>query len=62
MNFTRRTYRVAIRRSMEREKQLRAETPYRDPYSAGWQIATAKFINQINHTKQLQRRKRRERK
>ncbi|MGP5121975.1 hypothetical protein ACTXJU_03640 [Glutamicibacter ardleyensis] len=62
MIFTSRTYRVAIRRSMEREKQLRAETSYRDPYSAGWQIATAKLINQTAHTAQLQRRKRRERK
>lgn len=32
MTFTRRTYRIVIARSMEREKQLRAETPYRDPY------------------------------
>lgn len=61
MIFTRRTYRVAIRRSIKAEKEL----------SQLWNLAVTKkgklwFRNQlrtqINHTRRLQARKRKERK
>ena len=49
MTFTRRTYRVAIRRSVEREREL---------LNAG----DLQFSDQLIRTARLQRRKRRERK
>lgn len=49
VNFTRRTYRVAIRRSILKELEL---------LNAG----DLKFSDQLAHTARLQRRKRKERK
>lgn len=62
MTFTRRTYRVAIARSISKELEIRQSYAWRE--SAG-QVALMAFVEyrqQITHTARLQRRKRRERK
>ncbi|MNW52160.1 hypothetical protein D3C74_296700 [compost metagenome] len=55
MIFTRRTYRVAIRRSIAKEAMLHGEHAacFRGPEA---------WYAQINHTRKLQARKRKERK
>lgn len=55
MNFTRRTYRVAIRRSIALEATLNSD------YRGALRGPNA-WLAQINHTRRLQQRKRRERK
>ncbi|MEV7645844.1 MULTISPECIES: hypothetical protein [Actinomycetes] len=60
MIFTSRTYRVAIRRSIEREKQLRYELEFFTGCESEWR--KNRLQHQINHTRKLQARKRKERK
>ena len=55
MTFTRRTYRVAIRRSIAKEAVLHGE-------HAGHSSVAQTWYAQINHTRKLQARKRKERK
>lgn len=60
MTFTRRTYRVAIRRAMEREQHLRDRLNFTPK---GQRITLYGMLHtQIAHTRRLQQRKRRERK
>ena len=61
MNFTRRTYRVAIARSIRMEGRLHArfERSTTDRELLGFDLA---YHNQTARTARLQRRKRRERK
>lgn len=61
MTFTRRTYRVAIRRAIRRENELRR---LRKEARAGREILRSvdRLLTQTAHTARLQRRKRRERK
>lgn len=61
MIFTSRTYRVAIRRSIREEAQLRRGWHKSvSDYGRFWW--TRKLNVQINHTRRLQARKRKERK
>lgn len=55
MNFTSRTYRVAIRRSIAKEAELHSQ------HQAALRGPEAWYA-QINHTRRIQARKRKERK
>lgn len=61
MEFTRRTYRVAIRRSARTEKFLRGMAKRSENVDL-WIVYTQKLLTQIEHTRKLQARKRRNRK
>lgn len=62
MTFTRRTYRVAIRRSIRAERILRAQARKSTTLHQLWTSGLFEQTAQIAHTARLQRRKRRERK
>lgn len=66
MIFTSRTYRVAIRRSMERERYFHAQLSVEDELYPFEMHISHKYRpllrKQINHTRKLQARKRKERK
>ena len=62
MIFTSRTYRHAIRRSIEAERDLRIELLRIDIESPEWVETHKDLRQQINHTRKLQARKRKERK
>ena len=63
MTFTRRTYRVAIARSIRKEGKLRAvaRVAAYQPMRV-WFASFTAYQAQINRTRRLQQRKRRERK
>ena len=63
MNFTSRTYRVAISRSIAREQELfEVYTESLMNFSHALLVNRKAWIRQIRHTRLLQARKRRERK
>ena len=63
MNFTSRTYRVAISRSIAREQELfEVYTESLMTFSHALLVNRKAWIRQINLTRKLQARKRRERK
>lgn len=62
MIFTSRTYRHAIRRSIQAERDLRIELLRTDLELPEWTEAYKNLLHQINHTRRLQARKRKERK
>lgn len=60
MKFTRRTYREAIRRSIHKEHELRTDARFFMGGKSPWRWDAVH--SQINHTRRLQARKRKERK
>lgn len=60
MTFTRRTYRIAIRRSIRKENLLRADAEFFVVANTPWRQFVLR--NQTARTARLKRRKRRERK
>lgn len=61
MTFTRRTYRLAIRRAIRKERYLRRLVKYAGDADL-WVARMRPLLAQINLTRRLQQRKRRERK
>lgn len=63
MNFTSRTYRVAIRRAMRIERKLRSVQLTSSHYPMQtWLPSWIAYKNQVRRTTRLQERKRKERK
>lgn len=63
MIFTSRTYRLAIRRSIRKERKLYSVQLTSSHYPMHiWLPSWIAYKNQINHTRKLQARKRKERK
>lgn len=61
MNFTRRTYRVAIERSINKERRFIELRKEQADQPVAW-VVDMFLMAQIRHTTRLQRRKRRNRK
>ena len=62
MIFTSRTYRHAIQRSIQAERDLRIELLRVDLELSEWTETYKDLCTQTNHTRKLQARKRKERK